>query len=123
MGVLKVLMVAEKPILADSIAKILSNNQYTTRKGSNGVCSVAEYQGKFMGQTAHFKFTSTCGHVMTVDFPSKYNSWDRVDPSELFVCPIEKNEANPKMRMNSYLAGEAKGCDILVLWQVLKILE
>jgi DNA topoisomerase-3 len=53
---------------------------------------------------------------MTVDFPSKYNDWNRVDPSELFVCQIEKNEANPKMRMNSYLSGEAKGCDILVLW-------
>jgi DNA topoisomerase-3 len=53
---------------------------------------------------------------MTVDFPAQYNSWDRVDPSELFVCPIEKNEANPKMRMNSFLAGEAKGCDVLVLW-------
>lgn len=68
------------------------------------MCSVGEYQGQFMGQSAEFKVTSTCGHVMTVDFPAKFNNWDRVDPAELFVCPIEKNEANPKMRMVSVSA-------------------
>lgn len=46
----------------------------------------------------------------------KYNSWDRVDPVELFTCPTEKKEATPKLRMRQFLSQEAKGCDYLVLW-------
>ena len=77
-----VIMVAEKPSLAQSLAKILSNNQMTTRKGSNGACSIHDYTGRFppTGEQVRFKFTSVCGHVMSLDFVGKYNSWDKVDP-------------------------------------------
>lgn len=52
-----------------------------------------------MGRQAHFKVTSTCGHVMGIDFPARYNNWDKIDPAELFNCPVEKKEANPKLKM------------------------
>jgi DNA topoisomerase-3 len=29
---------------------------------------------------------------MGLDFPAKYNSWDRVDPIDLFSCPTEAKE-------------------------------
>uniref|UniRef100_A0A914CBZ5 DNA topoisomerase n=1 Tax=Acrobeloides nanus TaxID=290746 RepID=A0A914CBZ5_9BILA len=109
-------MVAEKPILADSIAKVLSDGRSSHRKGWNGVCSVSEYTGLFKGKTAKFKVTSTCGHVMSLDFPSRFNNWNTVDPNELFACPTEKKEANPKHKMNQFLASEARDCDYLVLW-------
>uniref|UniRef100_A0A8C4WGZ8 DNA topoisomerase n=1 Tax=Gopherus evgoodei TaxID=1825980 RepID=A0A8C4WGZ8_9SAUR len=63
-----VLMVAEKPSLAQSIAKILSRGNMSSHKGLNGACSVHEYTGSFIGQSVHFKMTSVCGHVMTLDF-------------------------------------------------------
>lgn len=50
-------MVAEKPMLAQSIAQILSNGQMSSRKGFNGACSVHEYTGKFQGETVRFKVT------------------------------------------------------------------
>ena len=77
-----VFMVAEKPSLAQSLAKILSNGQMSTRKGSNGACSIHKYTGRFpqTGEQVRFKFTSVCGHVMTLDFIGKYNNWDKVDP-------------------------------------------
>jgi hypothetical protein len=37
--------------------------------------------------------------VFGVDFPGQYNNWYKVEPVELFGCPIEKNEANPKLKM------------------------
>lgn len=111
-----VLMVAEKPMLAQSIAGILSGNRMSSRKGFNGACSIHEYDGTFLGRPAHFKFTSTCGHVNSLDFHSKYNNWEKVDPAELFDAETLKKEANPKLRMNDFLASEAKGVDYLVLW-------
>ncbi|XP_067000604.2 DNA topoisomerase 3-beta-1 [Anabrus simplex] len=110
------LMVAEKPSLAASLATILSNGKSTSRKGLNGACSVHEWSGTFRGETVCFRMTSVCGHVMTLDFHSRYNNWDRVDPAELFSCPTEKKEAVPKLKMPFFLAQEAKGCDYLILW-------
>ena len=73
-----VLMVAEKPSLAASIANILSDRKSQSRKGFNGACSVNEWSGNFMGFNVKYKMTSVCGHVMSLDFPSKYNNWDRI---------------------------------------------
>ncbi|XP_008061294.1 DNA topoisomerase 3-beta-1 isoform X1 [Carlito syrichta] len=112
-----VLMVAEKPSLAQSIAKILSRGNMSSHKGLNGACSVHEYTGTFAGQPVHFKMTSVCGHVMTLDFLGKYNKWDKVDPAELFSqAPTEKKEANPKLTMVKFLQVEGRGCDYIVLW-------
>lgn len=60
--------------------------------------------------------TSVCGHVMSIDFPGKWNNWDKVDPADLFGCPTEKNEATSKLRMPAFLAAEARGADYIVLW-------
>ncbi|ROT81135.1 putative DNA topoisomerase 3-beta-1 [Penaeus vannamei] len=111
-----VFMVAEKPSLAQSLAEILSNKKCNSRKGFNGACSVHEWTGSFCNQSVRFKMTSVCGHVMSLDFPGKYNNWDRVDPAELFRCPTEKKEATAKLRMPEFLSKEARGCDYLVLW-------
>ena len=85
-------MVAEKPSLAQSIAKILSNGNMTSRKGSNGACSVHEYRAKFapINDTVLFKMTSVCGHVFGLDFIGKYNNWDKVDPvcSHIFTLVL-----------------------------------
>lgn len=48
--------------------------------GSNGVCTVHEWKGLLFGQTVLFRMTSVCGHVLTIDFDSKFNNWDKVDP-------------------------------------------
>ncbi|XP_077731094.1 DNA topoisomerase 3-beta-1-like [Canis aureus] len=136
-----VLMVAEKPSLAQSIAKILSGvrsrtpkryrhhsqrstgqstvahkaapspGNMSSHKGLNGTCSVHEYSGTFAGQPVRFQMTSVCGHVMTLDF------LDKVDPAEQFSqAPTEKKEANPQLNMVKFLQVEGKGCDYIVLW-------
>jgi len=113
-----VIMVAEKPSLASSIATILSKNQCSSRKGSNGACSVAEWVEQFPAtkEKVKYKMTSVCGHVMSLDFLPKYNNWEKVNPVELFEGETEKKEATTKLRMPHFLAQEAKGCDYIVLW-------
>lgn len=109
-------MVAEKPSLALSLAQILSDRQCNTRKSINSACSVHEWTGTFKNEIVKFKMTSVCGHVYTLDFDSKYNNWDSVDPVELFTCPTEKKEAAPNLRIPMFLSHEAKGCDYVILW-------
>ena len=102
-----VLMVAEKPSLAESLAKILSNGKSRKRPSISGACPVHEYNGQFLrDQNAYFKFTSVCGHVTSVDFPPKYNNWDTIDPNELFDAPIIKKEATPNLRLVKHLQNE-----------------
>lgn len=104
-----ILMVAEKPSLAQSLANILSNGHFKTRKAPNGACSVHEYRGQFLGQSnCLFKFTSVCGHVMSTNFTGKYNNWDRVEPQELFDAPTKKEEANPKLQIPKFLEKEVR---------------
>ena len=75
-----VFMVAEKPSLAEALAKIMSHGSHSSRRGSNGACSIHEWNGTFHGETVRFKMTSVCGHVMTLDFIGRFNNWDAVDP-------------------------------------------
>ncbi|KAL5542809.1 hypothetical protein UlMin_010519 [Ulmus minor] len=108
-----VLMVAEKPSIALSIASVLSHGQMNTRRGST---EVHEFDGNFLGLRAYYKVTSVIGHVFSVDFPAKYQDWTSTDPMDLFEAPIVKNESNPKAHIHRHLNQEARGCGHLVLW-------
>ena len=112
-----VLMIAEKPSLAESLAKILSNGRSRSRRGVSQACFVHEFRGTFLRDNdAFFKFTSVCGHLTSVDFPPKYNNWDNVDPYELFDAEILNKEANPNLRLMKHLESEARGATHIVLW-------
>ncbi|KAK7306407.1 hypothetical protein VNO77_44346 [Canavalia gladiata] len=109
----KVLMVAEKPSIALSIASVLSRGQMFTRKGST---DIHEFEGKFLGSSARFKVTSVIGHIFSVDFPGKYQDWTATDPLDLFQAQVIKAESNPKAHICRHLNQEARGCRYLVLW-------
>jgi hypothetical protein len=64
---------------------------------------VHEWDGKFHGRAAHFKMTSVIGHVLSVDFPPKYQNWETTDPASLFDAPIIKTEATPKVLSRSLI--------------------
>ena len=107
-----VLCVAEKPSLAASIAGFLSDGTHKTRRGGQ---DVHEFVRVYDGQRCDFKVTAVCGHVLSIDFPDKYQDWD-VDPGALFDAPVVKKEASPGARVVSHLEQEAKGATHLVLW-------
>ncbi|GAB4851853.1 DNA topoisomerase 3-beta-1 [Ancistrocladus abbreviatus] len=86
----KVLMVAEKPSIALSIATVLSSGRMSTRRGST---DIHEFDGKFF----------------CVDFPAQYRDWTVTDPLDLFQAPTLKMEANPKAHIRRHLSQEARG--------------
>jgi len=115
--VVTVLMVAEKPSIAQTLADALCTKGHpTTRAGISPACKVHEYEGDFYGQRAWFKVTSCAGHIYSIDFPPEFNVWDRVAPVTLYGATTVKSEANPKLRMPAHFQKEAKGCHYLVLW-------
>ena len=103
---MSVLMIAEKPSLAKSLAQILSNGNLTVRN-SNVSCPVYEYRNSFLNnRNILFKFTSVCGHVFSVDFEDRFKNWDKSEPIELYDARIIRNEANPKMKIVKFLQKE-----------------
>eukprot|EP00729_Bicosta_minor_P008419 gene8419-1733_t len=108
----QIIMVAEKPSLAASLAKLLSNGHAVEH--SVRPTAVHEYVGKFQGHDAKFKFTSVTGHVLSLDFKAEYNNWDAVKPVELFKAGVEKKENS--RGMCRHLREVARGCDCVVLW-------
>lgn len=97
----QVLMVAEKPSLARSLADILSHKQCSRRKSMCGACDVYEFNGNFPGfggrlrLQAHFKMTSVCGHVLSLDFLAKYNRWDQIEPVSKNSISNGLNDSGP----------------------------
>eukprot|EP00929_Paragymnodinium_shiwhaense_P013359 TRINITY_DN121220_c0_g1_i1.p1 TRINITY_DN121220_c0_g1~~TRINITY_DN121220_c0_g1_i1.p1 ORF type:complete len:858 (+),score=186.81 TRINITY_DN121220_c0_g1_i1:105-2678(+) len=113
--VISVIMVAEKPSIAKTLAEALCRGgRPSERKGVS--LSVYEYEGDFYGQRAWFKVTSVAGHVYEINFPNEMNNWDKVDPLQLYAAKTIKQESNPKLQMPRHLSKEGKGCSYLVLW-------
>ncbi|CAG8615508.1 2545_t:CDS:10, partial [Dentiscutata erythropus] len=108
-----VLMIAEKPSLAESITKILApNGRYNTRKQ---ISPVHEYSAEFRGAMCKFKFTSVKGHVYNLDFTREFNDWN-IDPIGLFTARTSKVEASKSGSLCHHLQQESKAVDYVILW-------
>jgi DNA topoisomerase-3 len=116
---ISVLMVAEKPSICTSVADALYSMNRSSNSGPlqsrNRSPPVYEFNGTFQGQAAIFRVTSVVGHVYSLDFPSKYQNWDQIDPLELFSAPTVHSPES-KGGIVKHLEREAKGIDKLVLW-------
>lgn len=107
-------MVAEKPSIAKAIAEALCRSPaYTSGRTS----PVYSFQGDFQGRRADFIVTAVCGHIYSLDFPAKYNSWEKIEPIALFDAETVKSEQKQKGgSVVRHLQEQAHDCDALVLW-------
>lgn len=110
-----VVMVAEKPSIALSIATALSGGKFERRTGPAKSCPIFTYSGTFKGHKANFKVTSVAGHIFSRDFPSKFADWS-IDPSQLFHAPTVRKLEKQSRAVASNLAGVSKNMDFMVLW-------
>jgi DNA topoisomerase III len=100
-----------------AIAKGLSGGNYSS--GSGKGMPMHEFTGPLFPKAPYashckHKVTSVAGHVFSVDFHAKYQSWDSVDPAELFTAPIVKKAQNQGVIRN--LEAGARGANFIVLW-------
>jgi DNA topoisomerase III len=108
--------IAEKPSIAQAIAKGLAEGQVNTYSKA---LPVTEFTGPAFPKAPYaanckHKVTSVAGHVFSVDFPSQYQSWDSVDPAELFTAPIQrKADKGPVVK---HLQESGRNADFIVLW-------
>mmetsp|Transcript_13507 Transcript_13507/g.32873 ORF Transcript_13507/g.32873 Transcript_13507/m.32873 type:complete len:1427 (+) Transcript_13507:71-4351(+) len=125
----KLLMVAEKPSIANAIADALSGPRGPRqRRGISRALPVYEFtsdafvpekrDGK--RQKCHVSVTSVVGHVFSLGFVEDEEAKNRghTDPSAFFHLPVVKQEegSTGKLRVVDHLRALAAECDHLVLW-------
>jgi len=119
---ISVVHIAEKPSIAQAIAAGLSSMKGSAPCGFGGggrslpthdIPHLPFPKAPHAERCSH-KITSVAGHVFGTDFGSEYQSWDSVDPAELFHAPIVKKAQ--KGSVVKHLQTEARGCDFVVLW-------
>jgi DNA topoisomerase-3 len=111
-----VLHIAEKPSIAQAIAQGLSSGNATYRSKSLPVHEFTNppFPKAPRAHRCHHRVTSVVGHVFSIDFPPQFQSWDSVDPAELFAAPIQRKPC--KSSVVKHLQDEARNVDFLVLW-------
>lgn len=108
----KCLIVAEKPSIAEAIAKAMAGGSARSFKAATPVHS---WSGSFLNRRCNFICTGVTGHVMDIDFPAAFRSWEDTDPRELFDAPtVDKPAGGGKMK--NHLIRNGSDIDILYLW-------
>ena len=114
---LNILMIAEKPSIARTIAKILTPNRKNLidRSEKEGWC-LFEFFGKFKGINAHFTVSSVAGHIYETEFLRMHQNFD-MDPGDLYDVQTVKTECDEDSFITAdWLRDLARGKDILCLW-------
>lgn len=123
-GHLGVLLVAEKPAIAQALATALApGGRFSKEKGRLPVFS---FTGPWVGQggpqgcagwakKCHYRVTSTIGHMYSLDFPLSLRNWGRCDPEDLFDATPQQFESNPDVQVPQHLADEASRCHLVIL--------
>jgi DNA topoisomerase-3 len=108
--------VAEKPSIAQAIAKGLAKGEIIHMKKSLPVHEFTNppFPKAPDARSCKHKVSSVAGHVFSVDFPQSYQNWDSTDPAELFTAPIMRKPC--KGSIVKHLQDEAKGANFIVLW-------
>ena len=113
----RVLMIAEKPSIAKTIAKILSTKKsFNDFSKKNGWC-LYTFNGIFKGKNAHFSVSSVAGHLYGTEFLRMHQNVNAIKPEELFDVPTVKTENNDSsFSIIDNLKNLANNKDILCLW-------
>ena len=110
-----VMMVAEKPSIAQSITEALCGKNFEKKTGPAKGIPIYTFRGHFKGHAANFKVTSVAGHVYNRDFPQEYQNRTK-DPVILFDAPTIRNCDGRARPVAKHLLMCSNNIDFIVLW-------
>ena len=105
-----ILNIAEKPSVAKSISKILSQSIVTSR-GKHKYCPNITF--KYNNDT--FTFTSVLGHIYNLNFCKKY-IWESIDPKILFYEPLTKKIQEDFINLQKNLEEQSYKANKVIIW-------
>lgn len=127
---MRILCVAEKPSIANSITGILSCGGHVNREnGRDKYCKNNHFQYKLPpNHTVKINerpipagmidvtVTSVRGHVMSCDFGEAYKSWRSCQPADLFKAPIQITVTDDAKHIATNLKQQTRNADLLMIW-------
>ncbi|KAK8846001.1 DNA topoisomerase 3-alpha [Tritrichomonas musculus] len=111
-----ILCVAEKPSVARTAAKILSNGRFKTDQTTDKFIKNFRFKREYKNEEVDVIFTSVKGHLFGLEFPEDMNSWHSVDPYLLFSCDVNWVVQSDMKRVHANLKRLSKESTILMLW-------
>ena len=108
---LNILMIAEKPSIARTITKILSDDNYNVHH--HETMTIFTFIEFFKGIKSYFTVTSVKGHIYNNKYVYLY---DEDNPSESYNYKIKKILKNDEINIPKFLRYISKNKDILCLW-------
>ncbi len=112
-----VVHIAEKPSIGQAIAVGLGGSgskSYGKSLPVHELTSQVPFPKAPKASKVTHRVSSVAGHVFNADFPKEFQSWDTVDPAELFYAPVVKKPC--KGSVVKHLQEVTKGADFMVLW-------
>lgn len=127
---MRILCVAEKPSIANSITSILScGGTVSKENGRDKFCKNNHFKYRLPpGHTIklhsnivqpgwiEITVTSVRGHVMSCDFGEQFKSWRSCSPADLFEAPIQITVSDDAKQIATNLRQQTNGADILMIW-------
>lgn len=102
-----ILIISEKNITARKIADILSGGKFRTEKQVR----YPVYTWEKKGDT--YRCFGLRGHILKVDFPDEYSSWQKVELEKLATTEVEKKPIEKSLV--NLVKKEARHADVLVI--------
>ncbi|KAJ3190272.1 DNA topoisomerase [Gaertneriomyces sp. JEL0708] len=113
---MKILCVAEKPSIAKSVAQLLSNNNCRAVNTESKYIKNYCFDSTWFGQPCQVVMTCVVGHLMELDFPTEYRSWNGTPIPRLFDAPVNKLVKKEHAGIENNLRKEARYARTLVIW-------
>lgn len=113
---MRVLCVAEKPLIAKLVAHTLGGGKVTVRSTKNKYVKNYDFSFQFLpGRTSAVTMTLVLGHLTEMQFPLQYD-WGKCVPGKLYLAEVVESVSASLKAVAENIQKEARNADQLMVW-------